>query len=73
MPLPVEYPRHQPEQTLLHQVVREHIESFLVRGREKNAPVARFVERELRAYLACGVLATASYGCIAMRVATTAG
>ena len=53
----VEYQRHQPEQTLFHQVVREHIESFLARGREENAPVPRFVERELRAYLACGSLA----------------
>jgi hypothetical protein len=53
----VEYQRHQPEQTLLHHVVRENLESFLARAREENAPVARFVERELRAYLACGVLA----------------
>jgi len=51
-----EYERHKPEQTLLHEVVREQLESFLSRAREQGAPVARFVERELRAYLDCGVL-----------------
>ena len=30
---------------------------FLVRTRSQGAPVARFVEREIRAYLECGVLA----------------
>ena len=52
-----EYERHKPEQTLLHEVVREQLESFLSRAREQGAPVARFVERELRAYLDCGLLA----------------
>ncbi len=52
-----DYERHKPEQTLLHEVVREQLESFLSRAREQGAPVARFVERELRAYLDCGVLA----------------
>ncbi len=51
------YERHQPEKTLLHEVVREQLESFLANAREHGAPVARFVERELRAYLECGVLA----------------
>jgi hypothetical protein len=32
-------------------------EPFLVRARGQGAPVARFVEREIRAYLECGVLA----------------
>jgi hypothetical protein len=38
-------------------VIREHLETFLAGASERGAPVARFVERELRAYLACGVLA----------------
>jgi len=42
---------------VLHEVVREQLESFLSRAREQGAPAARFVERELRAYLDCGVLA----------------
>ncbi len=52
-----QYERHLPEKTLLHEVVREQLESFLARAREQGAPVARFVDRELRAYLDCGVLA----------------
>jgi hypothetical protein len=51
------YERRQPEQSLLHQVIGEQIESFLSSARERDAPVAYFVERELRAYLNCGVLA----------------
>jgi hypothetical protein len=46
-----EYERHEPDKTLLHQVVREELEPFLVRARESGSPVARFVEREIRAYL----------------------
>jgi hypothetical protein len=49
-----EYERHEPEKTLLHQVVRGELESFLARAREAGSPVARFVEREIRAYLDCG-------------------
>ena len=52
-----EYERHEPDKTLLHRVVREELESFLARARESGAPVARFVEREIRAYLDCGILA----------------
>jgi hypothetical protein len=52
-----EYERHEPEKTLLHQVLREELESFLARARESGSPVARFVEREIRAYLDCGILA----------------
>jgi hypothetical protein len=51
------YERREPEKTLLHRVVREELESFLARARESGAPVARFVEREIRAYLDCGILA----------------
>ena len=56
-PTTIDYQRHRPEQTLLHEVVRENLEDFIAGSRERAAPVARFVERELRAYLACGVLA----------------
>ncbi len=38
-------------------MVREHLETFLARARERERPVPRFVERELRAFLACGILA----------------
>ena len=53
----IRYERHEPEKTLLHRVVHEDLESFLERSRSAGAPVARFVEREIRAYLECGVLA----------------
>jgi hypothetical protein len=43
-----EYERHQPQNTLLYEVVREQLESFLSNAREQGAPAARFVERELR-------------------------
>ncbi len=56
-PLSIEYERHEPEKTLLHEVVREQLERFLARARRNGAPVAHFVERELRAYVECGVLA----------------
>ncbi len=47
-PLCIEYERHEPEKTLLHEVVREQLESFLARAGRDGAPVARFVEREFR-------------------------
>jgi hypothetical protein len=37
--------------------VRAEIESFLARARGRDRTVPRFVERELRAYLGCGILA----------------
>ena len=37
--------------------MRDNLESFLAKAREQGSPVARFVERELRAYLDCGILA----------------
>jgi hypothetical protein len=49
-------PRH-PEETVLYQVVAENIESFLTRQQELGRVVPRFVERELRAFLDCGILA----------------
>jgi hypothetical protein len=49
-------PRH-PEETVLYTVVREQLETFLARARARERPVPRFVERELRAFLGCGILA----------------
>jgi len=51
------YERHRPEETRLHTVVREQLESFLAHARDREHPVPRFVEQELRAYLRCGILA----------------
>ena len=53
------YVRRRPEDTVLHHVVREHLETFLaearLRGGGEGLPV--FVEREFREFLSCGVLA----------------
>ncbi len=51
------YERHEPEKTLLHAAVRDELEPFLAHAKAVGAPVARFVEREVRGYLECGVLA----------------
>jgi hypothetical protein len=52
--------RRHPERGVLQHVVREHLETFLaeVRQRGDGAGLPRFVERELRAFLGCGVMAS---------------
>jgi len=52
-------PRH-PEDSILYQVVQWKLETFLARQRHEGRPVPGFVERELRAFLDCGVLACGS-------------
>ena len=42
------------EETIVHQVMREHLGTFLERARERDRPVPRFVEREMRDFLDCG-------------------
>jgi hypothetical protein len=51
--------RRRPELTVLHQVVREHLETFLAETRLRvgGEGLPRFVERELREFLTCGVMA----------------
>ena len=51
------YTPRSPEQTLLHRIVREQLETFLAHTRSRDQPAPRFVEQEFRAYLRCGVLA----------------
>jgi hypothetical protein len=52
-----EYQRRGPEKTVLYRVVQQNLETFLASAREQGRVVPRFVERELRAYLTCGILA----------------
>jgi len=55
---PRAYVRREPEKTVLHVVVREHLETFLATFRaEHGKSLPRDVEQELRRYLRCGVLA----------------
>ena len=51
-----EYARRQPEQSVLHHVVREHLPDFLLRVEEQERSLPRFVRREFEGYLRCGVL-----------------
>ena len=51
------YRRREPEGTVLHQVVREHLLTFLEEAQETGRGLPRFVERDFRHYLECGVLA----------------
>jgi hypothetical protein len=54
------YRRREPERTLLHAVVRERLEPFLAAARERSPSgrgLSAHVERDLRAYLDCGILA----------------
>jgi len=53
------YQPRRPEKTILYQVLAEHLETFLARvdADETRAGLPRFVVRELRAFLDCGILA----------------
>src|SRR5688572_17776041 len=55
---PAAYAPHRPEETVLHGLVRENLESFLAHARETyERPLPRYVEQALRGYLRCGVFA----------------
>ena len=56
-PLPREYKRREPEKTVLYAIVRDHLETFLARPTLRGGlGYPRFVEREFRRYLECGLL-----------------
>jgi hypothetical protein len=55
------YEQRRPETTALYRLIATHLETFLAEARaahERGVP--RYVERELRAYLACGIHARLS-------------
>ena len=52
-----EYRPRRPEESVLYGVVAGHVETFLARQRERDRLVPRFVEREFRSFLDCGILA----------------
>ena len=49
---------------MLHQVLSEHLETFLEQGSENGYSLPRYVVTELREYLKCGILA---YGFVRIR------
>jgi hypothetical protein len=50
------YQRRKPEDTVLYRAVQQNLETFLASAQEQARVVPRFVERELRAFLDCGLL-----------------
>ena len=51
------YQRHEPEKTVLYKIVSEHLETFLGEVRDHyDKPLPKYVEKELRDYLKCGLL-----------------
>ncbi len=55
--MPADYRRRTPEDTVLYDVVRDRLETFLETARQGERTIPRFVEREFRTYLQCGILA----------------
>src|SRR5512145_2145904 len=51
------YAPRRPEESILYGVVADHLETFLARARDRERTVPRFVEREFRSFLDCGILA----------------
>ena len=59
-PQPQPYRRRRPENTTLHRIVRENLESYLAQATEADPMgdgVPDHVENEFRSYLRCGILA----------------
>ena len=65
-----EYRPRRPAESVLYGVVAGHVETFLARQRERDRLVPRFVEREFRSFLDCGILARGFLGSIAMTAPT---
>ncbi len=50
------YRPRRPQDTVLHRVVRTHLETFIEHAREAyDAPLPKYVREELRGYLRCGI------------------
>ena len=66
----VQYERRRPEQTLLHRLVREHLETFLAEVEARTGTgLPGFVKDEFDAFLECGILA---HGFLRVRCANCA-
>ena len=54
------YVQRRPERTVLYQLVREHLETFVEQGRERSVHgegYPHYVEQTFRRYLQCGIIA----------------
>ncbi|MGH8534538.1 MAG: hypothetical protein ACREV1_17950 [Gammaproteobacteria bacterium] len=57
----VHYERRRPEDTVLYQLVQEHLETFLAQVEaETGSGLPDFVKAEFHAFLECGILAHGS-------------
>ena len=57
---PKDYRRHEPENTVLHQIVREHLNTFLELADARSGEgrgLPRYVKNAFRSFLECGILA----------------
>ena len=52
----MQYTRHQPEKTLLYQVIEEHYPKFLSHLSESDKTLPQYVQTEFEEYLNCGCL-----------------
>ena len=52
------YKRHQPEETILYQVIADNVNTFfdMIASSDTGKPLPGFVRREFDKYLACGIL-----------------
>lgn len=58
------YARHQPEHTLLYQIVERYYPAFLAKRAPEERPLPAYVQREFEQYLKCGRL---EYGFLRVR------
>ncbi len=55
----IHYERRRPEETVLYQLVQEHLETFVAQVEaETGAGLPEFVKAEFEAFLECGILAS---------------
>jgi hypothetical protein len=70
----IHYERRRPEESTLHRLVREHLETFLAQVEAGGtASLPKFVKDEFDAFLECGILAHGFLGCAAPGAATGSG
>ncbi len=50
------YERHQPEKTLLYQIIKQHYPDFLSEMEAQDRPLPGYVQDEFEAFLECGRL-----------------
>ena len=66
----MEYARHQPEETLLYEVIDEYYPEFLSHLSASDKTLPQYVQNEFEAYLKCGRLEHGFCGCNATHVHT---